>query len=603
MVSRRTILQMGMVICLLVQAFLLSGPAQADNHAHATQTPIIDSIRGPRLVIQALAQRPIESDSYNVVSVDTRQGKLYLYFDHKQRKLQIYGDGLPTVAIDYPSELMEDRSSYNDVYYNERKNVAVYCPTYAKGIFVIDLTRKRFQRVDAGDCPRNTYSGWPDTNWSPDGRYFAYETPQREQRFYDTETQRILTVNEIASLTKSWLSDWSPRWDYQVMLEAILPSTNLGKCPPGPKSAGEHLTRFSVILRQRQTKTEKILLCLGWESIGYRWLSTDRLWLEGFERPDGAPKIYEVFVATISTGKVINLGLNIKGDGDFFDNDAKFARIHPLDSTDTLEPTWCVLNIIDLETLATRDIETTACPQPTDIHVLERYGKIIYVRSDITQVPLGDWQHQALSPYLRAVNLKTLNITTLAARNARQILSSSPDERFLALLASAQTPPRTIYYMYLWPQSRLLIYDIRLDKVIYEYELAKNIFFDDVDWSPNGSAFVFSHDGSRTYLSLVTLSEHPQTTSLTGSFSGNTAWSPDGQYFLFYRPDGIRVVRAKDQKILIVTKALETDAFVLDARWYGGYNHLLLIEAIPRQRSEPHFTSGRWVVDPARATE
>jgi hypothetical protein len=81
------------------------------------------------------------------------------------------------------------------------------------------------------------------------------------------------------------------------------------------------------------------------------------------------------------------------------------------------------------------------------------------------------------------------------------------------------------------------------------------------------------------------------------------SWSPDGQYFLFYRPEGIRVVRARDQKILTITNALETDAFVLDARWYGGNSHMLVIEAIPRLRSEAYFTSGRWVVDPARATE
>jgi hypothetical protein len=183
------------------------------------------------------------------------------------------------------------------------------------------------------------------------------------------------------------------------------------------------------------------------------------------------------------------------------------------------------------------------------------------------------------------------------------------------LLASDQIPPRNIYSQDSWPQARLLIYDIRQDKVIYEHDLAKNFFFADIDWSPTDSNFVFSNNGTGDYLNLVILHKHPQTTPLTEAYSrnlnlsdgvyldGTPRWSPDSQYFLFFRPDGVRVVRAKDQKILTITKALETDAFVLDARWYGGNNHLLLIEAIPRQRSAPYFTSGRWVVDPARATE
>jgi hypothetical protein len=609
MVSRRTILQIGVVLCLLVQAFLLSGPAQADNHTQATQTANIDSILDPRLVVQPLPQRPIESDSYNVVSIDTRQGKLYLYFDHKQRKLQIYADRAPMVTIDYPAELIEDRYSYNDVYYSERKNVAVYCPPYVKGIFVIGLAKKQFRRVDTIDCPRDIYSLGPDVRWSPDGRYFAYKTPQREQRFYDAETQKILTTNEIASRTVSWLHDWSPRWEYQVVPNDILTSTDLEKCPEAPEGAVTHdQYRFALVVTSQRTKVDDILFCTDWERIGFRWLNEDRVWLEGYQPADGGLKAYEVFVATRSTGKAVSFGLNVKWEGDFFANDTKFARIR---SSDGFDLTRCTLNIIDLKTLTTTDIETTGCLQPGDIHVIEPLGKLFYVHDDAPTTFLAD----LVSPSPRMVDLKTLKITGITARKARQILLSSPDKRYLVLLASDQVPPRNIYSQDPWPQSQLLVYDIRQDKVIYERELAKNFHFADIDWSPTYSAFVFSNNGRDNYFNLVTLNKHPQTTPLTESFSrsryldngtylsGTSHWSPDGQYFLFYRPEGIHVVRAKDQKIMTVTKALETATFVIDARWYGGNSHMLLIEAIPRQRSEPYFTAGRWVVDPARATE
>ena len=541
------------------------------------------------LIVRELNPRPIGG----YYSFDTPSGRVFLAFNDVESLVQIYFDDMPSISLSYPKEFLGDGDDLAVIYVREQGMFA-FCTT--GGLFSIDtVAPAKFELIDPTDChPRIDRAEWQyGISLSPGGRFFAYfpadsrASGVRETRFYDMETRKVVSISLVAGEVGSWMPRWSPNWEHSVEMV----------------NSGAYGS--TLVVKHQGTDQIDSTIYIGWEGIEVEgWLDDDHLILRGYAPYTTSSMVDELFLVSMLSGTTVSLGKHISRSVLFFDNFSKLARIQPRDNA-PIDPYFCMLNILDMTTLTSKDVETTFCRQPSDLTMLKKSHSLLYLHSDM---PSNEASLQSV-PVLHLVNLDNLTVEELPLNAVNWIASLSSDEKYLMLLVDdPHSSRRNLYYWLEWKDPRAVIIDLQQKHVLHEQRiLPGNVI--SIRWSSQNNMFVLSTGTeSNTYISLITLDplqETPLPDALERTFLWRehvylkrySQWSPKDNLLLVFTNYEAQIIRPANHEIVPIARLQETDTFALDIEWYGN-SSLLLVEAIPAQGN---FTLGRWIVNPLLA--
>jgi hypothetical protein len=441
------------------------------------------------------------------------------------------------------------------------------------GVALYDRQTGDTRVIDPADCTQAPLHGphcgscGNEDMWSPDGRYLAYTVraesglATRETRFYDVVKDEVVPLEEVSAHTTSWLPYWSPQWDYYVELIGADDPDLRRQCNFIDEFDANTYSLSGLVITETKTGESDLALCVNRERIEVeRWLDENHAVVIAQMPYDSASPCEKRYVVTLDYPYVVALGESLKYEAVWSADSLLLAR------SKILNPSWdpidCVINVVRLDTLVSRDIEPTLCTQLPDIRIHEATQQIAYLQSD--KPPLGAER----TPRVHLANLDDLIGRELPIDAANQLGTFSPDGRYLYLLLDdLHSRSRQLGFI-LGPQTdpRLLVFDLTKNEAAYEYQ--------------------------------------PETSDIAQSFfgppfalAGYPSWSPDSTSILMIGRDQAMVLDVAAQTQVPVTKIQATDTFRVTVEWYGE-DGLLLVEASP---TDPAATAtlGRWVIDPS----
>ncbi len=600
----RIFVMVGIVIGIL----LVVGGTQEYTRPALQQipTPAPETIVNSQLVVRALEPTwvtPSNSGLITTFATQTAQGKLSITFTDMEVK--VHDGDTDSFSLPLPSEYkLEDglgrESAYSGDHPGSTTRIFAFCK--ASGLYIVDVTARELKRLNTRDCTisRGFTPPFYELSWSPEGRFLSYYsnvTNQRILHFYDAVKKTLVSLDQIARLTSSWLPDWSPDWKDHVYLTDVYDLSVYTKCPDQPQSLPDN-AHNAIMWNHRLTKAITVVACISWPEIDFlQWITQDQLLFAGQDYRDGGTKEEELFVFDRRIGKTINLGSSIKAfSGLFFDGGKKFAHIKVRVEPVNADPSECTLSILDLTTFKDTEVEPTYCIQPADMTILENQRQLIYLNSAIP----ADISAAPNIPMVHIVNLDTLAVQPLKEVGITYIGSPSPDNHYLMMVHA--DAPRDIFFAQPYDASNLVIYDAQQRKTVYTDDWGSRFFYEGFfSWSPDSSAFTFTV--SADYMAVMgspqystRLNEKAQNCNSDPCSNRFPAWSPDGHYLLFFAEDGIKVIRRTDHVIIPITRLVDAKDYYVQAEWRT--DGLLTVETVPRTGYEPLTTLNRWLVDP-----
>ncbi len=419
------------------------------------------------------------------------------------------------------------------------------------GLAVTNAASGSTHVLDPAACDSMTGRYTEPVEFSPDGKYVAISVAADEASFvsdtyfYDVENDALVNLEDIAAHTDSWLPEWSPEWTHRIVAVYGDPSV-LSRCKV--YDAPDNLARIALVTVDPATGDTGMLLCLGWEAVRIeRWLDEKRVIVVGYTPYNTGSKHEARYLFALRPATFTKLGESIESESLYVEQAAALVRIRRL--TLGQDPVRCALNMTDLTTLLSQDIELTFCQQPSELTYDNKSRRLAYLYRVIDPETSG-------VPEVHVVGLEDHTVSALPVENPVEIGPFSPDGRYLPVVTDTSSAERSIYFWDPLKNPTLVVFDLRANAAAYTVAVPDEPF----------------------------------------SVSGMLSWSPDGSALLMEGEQQAVVLDVAAQKQVPVTRAQATDTFRVTVEWYGE-DGLLLVEAIP---TDPTATAtlGRWVIDP-----
>ena len=572
-------LAIGLMIVLCgITGLLLMGSGASSGAASPTMPPTL----APMFVDEGMIVQQLEE---RVVGPP-------LVFDDPRRELQI-NTGASVKTLPYPPEFGGGQSAFPVS--SPNKTAFAFCND--TGLFVI--AGDDFRQVDRAACIELHPGGSLPFEWSPDSRFLAYRIEPDAQstwsqpswdriRFYDFDRAAIVTVDQLAALTLSWLPEWSPDWEYYV--EAIrYPTANIiQQCV----SAGP----TAILVGVRETGEVTVLDCVVWERVRVeRWLDDGQFLLAGYVPHNTSQNSEELYLGSASPQSLARIGIGVLDAHVVLDAPPMLAQIQVQDweTWDHLsDPVHCTLSLFDFRSMTSTEVEDTFCRQPADFHVLPAMQGLLYLNRS------SDGDQSVLS----LIRMDSQTVEHLYSGETELIDSVSTNGRYVALITDTNgTFERTTYYSLRMEHPRLIVFDLQLRRVVYEHRLDPQVTLADhiVLWSPTEAALMFDASGEDDVY-LVALDDGlASEISLAGTIARLSKWSPGGERLLIVTGETeAQVVEVDSQRTIPITRPFTREGSSIRFDWLGE-NDWLLVEILPEAPDHPAMTVGRWIIDPA----
>ena len=424
----------------------------------------------------------------------------------------------------------------------------------------------------------------------------------------DFEEQGIWLIRECQFTEREWGGLQPTSW------EMVSPDGNYRVYVDDTFSGAVCRARRSIYVQS--TTRRRVGACTNSESIDFvRWVDDEHLLMVYYDARDGAPPVEELVLLSAPTAGAISLGDQMEYiPYHLIDNNTRLVRVARRDpSAPYSDPYHCALNVIDLMSGDTTDIDPTYCLHDPQMQIDEQRGELLYLNYQIE----GEAYQAIFHPrtVLHRVNLNTWESTpTSIAGTAVYVLDLSREWEQIAVVIDDE--PETVighmwqassFVRYINPRWR--IYDLNTEQVLYEKPLLETVtdegfsrllYYANIgpfgfEWTPTGWRTVFVTDDPNTPPLLITSVDgqvsEVELPEVPKSERYDVKWSPDGELVVITLDDGSTyVVDLVDYSTRQVISATEQSLLV---NWYEDDGRILVETNNFRQ-----LMVNRWILDP-----